>query len=932
MGTHLRQAIDITYSDLTTLVSSSGLIPEQTYRITDFRTRHKIPGIQFGEPAEWNGDISLGDLFDTTTEPLIVTAETSSALHAVATSDLFPQDIIHYELVDSTTQGGDRGRITYREDTLQKIKVVNDFRNVRYKRYSCEVDGSTYFTTSPTGTIQIGNDWYISASNYITTGYDHFFMFQPGKTIYDVSILSTGEYSGNSLSDIVFHEDASHVRIGGDTNAVTFCNYVYDVVMEGWGEDCTFMSGVDTCKFNSTLRQSWIECGLDALETAGGDLFLVATGDSGLGNCQFTAGGNWEFVDTQMYNCSFGASNGTRVITDAINHRYESLGHSGGIWSCTYQQLSDWADGSGLFPGQKYRITDFRTRHYTPSVPLYGGTEWSALTTYASGEYAIYGVTLWESVVNDNINNIPVEGANWTAHTVCVVEGSVEPIVVTAISTTELSHEVYSETYPQDIIHYELTPSAFNETRLPGSDKGFIFYRKDLDGDNCADFDIRACLWRRWLNVLNGEFELPTTDVVAITETDFDSAGDSYFYIPKTNFPVLPTGYSFRMVLTNSISWNGSYIVDEVTDQDDYWRVITQEVVNFSGITSADIIFHDYNDYATFHSSCRGNNLSLPFGWQERASVNIVLGENCFGNKINGSAVHLYDICCSNVLEEVYSVVLRSNCINNRILHNAMGIIMGTLCGFNTIEYHGYAVTFGDRCSYNFIGAGASNLVLEADIEDCVINGMPEGNPGAVLNSLISATTITTRKHEDLGGARPWSIDYDTLAGQAIVELLIPGQKYRITDRADAIVETTSASTYRPYQDCIVDMDWDWTEDMASIQYFGLGAQIDGRYADTVRLRGDGGTYGSTQIFNGVLGQKVRFIAYKDIDDGQDHEYTFIGTAFESIAASGPFLWQGDIVINSLYGDWLELEPISITNGNGTFTVWKEKARSIYVV
>ena len=56
---------------------------------------------------------------------------------------------------------------------------------------------------------------------------------------------------------------------------------------------------------------------------------------------------------------------------------------------------------------------------------------------------------------------------------------------------------------------------------------------------------------------------------------------------------------------------------------------------------------------------------------------------------------------------------------------------------------------------------------------------------------------------------------------------------------------------------------------------------------------------------------------------------TMYGTGYDNITQNGQFLWFGDIQLNGNTRDWIELEQVSITNINGTFTVFKEKARGI---
>ena len=121
----LNIAISKTYAELSAMVTASQLVSGQKYRITDFRTYHAIYNTV---PAVYNTG---------PTEVLIVTALTASTLSNIAQSESYPQDIIHYELVrthkwnDVLIDGGDRGWIYYREDTIQSNKLTYDFRNVK---------------------------------------------------------------------------------------------------------------------------------------------------------------------------------------------------------------------------------------------------------------------------------------------------------------------------------------------------------------------------------------------------------------------------------------------------------------------------------------------------------------------------------------------------------------------------------------------------------------------------------------------------------------------------------------------------------------------------------------------------------------------------------------------------------------------------------
>lgn len=73
------------------------------------------------------------------------------------------------------------------------------------------------------------------------------------------------------------------------------------------------------------------------------------------------------------------------------------------------------------------------------------------------------------------------------------VLGNTEPLIVFAISTSALYHQAWSETYPQDLIYYEL-----NDQSSQGAVVGRIYYRKETIKDLSAPYDWREWKFRRW--------------------------------------------------------------------------------------------------------------------------------------------------------------------------------------------------------------------------------------------------------------------------------------------------------------------------------------------------------------------------------------------------------------------------------------------------
>lgn len=173
---------DITYSELVSAIGSSSLVPGLRYRITDYATTHYIvssAGVQ-----------DINDIITADVEPLVVTAISANEISSVAYSQLYPQDIIHYDwnpanwlidasfadltsydYVDKTGNGsviitGFKGVITFRHDTLQDNYTGYDFRGARFKRMLMDASawlvGTTY---SKFEFVKVGSLFYVSKAN-----------------------------------------------------------------------------------------------------------------------------------------------------------------------------------------------------------------------------------------------------------------------------------------------------------------------------------------------------------------------------------------------------------------------------------------------------------------------------------------------------------------------------------------------------------------------------------------------------------------------------------------------------------------------------------------------------------------------------------------------------------------------------------------------
>ena len=141
----------VTYAELLALILSNTLEPGCFYLITDFQTTHIIPN---------TATLHVG-----TIEPIIVQALTTNSIHQEASSTIFPADELFYEVVDSTTSGGTKGRIYYRYDTIKDNTTWYDWRSVIFRRWeSAPASGVFNVLTDNGGGF---NDYYTYNEIYI---------------------------------------------------------------------------------------------------------------------------------------------------------------------------------------------------------------------------------------------------------------------------------------------------------------------------------------------------------------------------------------------------------------------------------------------------------------------------------------------------------------------------------------------------------------------------------------------------------------------------------------------------------------------------------------------------------------------------------------------------------------------------------------------
>jgi len=161
--------ISKTYAELKALRESSSLVPGQYYKITDFQT-------MWWNQVLYNTPGSVV-LTSSTVEPLNVLAIATNKFSTIASSDLYPQDIIYYNF--EATQNDNmlyavaianfKGWITRRTDTIKNIDIPIDWRHVTTNCCKPNLSSISEWNSSTTyslwDVVKINNKLYYSTLN-----------------------------------------------------------------------------------------------------------------------------------------------------------------------------------------------------------------------------------------------------------------------------------------------------------------------------------------------------------------------------------------------------------------------------------------------------------------------------------------------------------------------------------------------------------------------------------------------------------------------------------------------------------------------------------------------------------------------------------------------------------------------------------------------
>lgn len=207
-------AISVTYSELSTLISSNDLVQGSYYLITDFQTIYDLPDYF----PDGNPRTNIQTII-TAVDPIIVFATSNSTISIDAYQPSYPNDTIKYDYSWSTTEINNsptKGRIIERIDEYNN-RTDYDHRKVEFKRYT-----SYYLNNKLSGTIL---DY--DCTTGVVVGNDTLFLSEvsPGNILLFDSKSSLGYFIGvkvvnvnsNTSIDVLIDPTYSGTTFVGDS-------------------------------------------------------------------------------------------------------------------------------------------------------------------------------------------------------------------------------------------------------------------------------------------------------------------------------------------------------------------------------------------------------------------------------------------------------------------------------------------------------------------------------------------------------------------------------------------------------------------------------------------------------------------------------------------------------------------------------------------
>lgn len=212
-----------------------------------------------------------------------------------------------------------------------------------------------------------------------------------------------------------------------------------------------------------------------------------------------------------------------------------SAGGGGGgnvsFTSVTYAQLVSLIGASGLVQGDSYLITDFQTIYDQPDY----------------------------------------DAAGLPKASVSTLSGSIEPIIVEAISTTEISSQALSTIYENDQLLYDWT---FQNTEIMGAAAKGRITKRITSVNNITSYDSRAVLFKRYETVSGSGIYNSYKDTGFASLSNIPTFGSNCY----NNIIPFYKNLAYPFLLPNSVFGNDCY--DNTIGDGFYNNTLRNNIIN----------------------------------------------------------------------------------------------------------------------------------------------------------------------------------------------------------------------------------------------------------------------------------------------------------------------------------------------------------------
>lgn len=343
---------EITYADLTDAINNQTLIAGATYLLTDYKCEFQLP---------LSGSLYTG----AAVEPLILKATSHDAIHPIAYSASYPQDIIYYQIGNEYSGGNSsKGDVIRRIDTKRNINVPFDFRawqieydspgfvpfdnGTTYNKNDIVLDGGYTFVchTAPGMTLGWPDAAYFQQ---ITVNYpirqinDDNFSWVPGSNANGIGNIGSPTmappFDVNNTRNFVITDQPEYLSgcsfyAAGDISNNTF-SALRNVFFAGTTQFNKGGKIEDTNFGNQTRLNNFINIGRCII---GGDFVQNSCGADFYTNALYSANGN-NFNNTFQYNISDTGLDynqfGNQTTNNFLNRNFKYNTSAHRLYNCT---------------------------------------------------------------------------------------------------------------------------------------------------------------------------------------------------------------------------------------------------------------------------------------------------------------------------------------------------------------------------------------------------------------------------------------------------------------------------------------------------------------------------------------------------------------------------------------------------------------------